>query len=233
MAVRGRIVIGRTDNSGQIGILRQTQFAHVFSEVRHAGLGESANSEAAAIAQVHFVCVHFENLLLGEALLHLQRNEGFGKLATPVAIGGKEEGPRDLHGDGARALVMLAGVPDVGPGRADDSNEIESAVLEKALVFRRKNRVHQHDWQVFVPYRTPLFARAVKQVGDQLWLNFGGVYFRATLERPDAANAPSAELHGQRVLSRKIRQLRGPNVPRIRLYGVLSDGVGIGLRSVY
>src|SRR5439155_2110000 len=127
--------LGGADDSGQVRAFRNGQLPHVFPEVRHAGFGKAANPEAAAIPQIHFVRVHFENSLLAEALLELQRNQGLGHLSPPVAVGREEEGPRHLHGDGARALVVLAGVPEVRPRGADDANEIKSAVLEKALVF--------------------------------------------------------------------------------------------------
>ena len=50
----------------------------VLAEIRHAGFGKSAYPEAAAVAQIYFIRVHLENLLLGEALLQLERKHGFG-----------------------------------------------------------------------------------------------------------------------------------------------------------
>ena len=166
MPVRRRIVIGRADDSRQVGAFRKRQLAHVFPEVRHTGFGEAANPEAAAIAQVHFIRVHLKDFLLAEALLQLQRNQGLGQLAPPVAVCGKKEGSRHLHSDGAGALIVLAGMADVRPSRAHDADEIKSAMLEKALVLRRKNGVHQHDREIFVTHRPAFFARAVKKIGN-------------------------------------------------------------------
>src|SRR5215470_265661 len=103
MAVRRRIIIGRADDSGQVRAFRKGQLPHVLSEVGYAGFRESANPEAAAISQIHFVRVHLEDSLLVEALLELQRNQSLGNLSLPVAVSGEKEGPRHLHGDGARA----------------------------------------------------------------------------------------------------------------------------------
>ena len=127
---------------------------------------------------------------------------------------------------------MLAGVADVRPRRAGDANEIKSAVLEEAFVFRRKDGIHQHDRKVFIPHRPPLFARAVKKIGDQFRLDFRRVHFRPALERPDAANALPPEFHGQRVLAPKIGQLRRPDIHRVPLHGVLPQRIWVGLRPV-
>src|SRR5215470_1697135 len=232
MAIRRGVVIGCANDSGEVCIFRQAKLAHVFSEVRHAGLGESTNAEAAPVAQIHFIGIHLEDLLFAKALLELQRNEGLGQLPAPVAVRGKEESPRHLHGNRAGSLIVFAGVLDITPRCASDANEIKSAVLEKAFVFRRKDGVHEHYREVIVAYRAPLFARAVEQIGDQLRLDFRCVKFGPALQRADAANALPAELHGQRVLPAEVGKLGWPDVHRITVYGVLAERVGIALRPV-
>ena len=64
MAVRGGIIIGRTNNSRQVSALRQGKLPHVLAKISNTRFGEAANSKTSAIAQIHFVGVQLENLLL-------------------------------------------------------------------------------------------------------------------------------------------------------------------------
>src|SRR2546421_9686 len=123
VTVSGRIIIWRANNSREVGAFRQPQLSQILSEVGHAGFRESANAKAPAVAQVNFVGVQLEDLLLVEALLELDRNHGFGELPPPVAIGRQKERARHLHRNGAGALIVLAAVPHVGPRGPHDADE--------------------------------------------------------------------------------------------------------------
>ncbi len=50
MAVRGGVVVGGADDTGEVGALGKTELAHVFAEVGDAGFGETTDAEAAAVA---------------------------------------------------------------------------------------------------------------------------------------------------------------------------------------
>src|SRR5439155_22994401 len=115
MAVRRGVVVGNANNSGKKSALGQRQLAQILSEIADAGFSKAADAEAATVAEVDFVRVHFENLFFIEALLEFEREHGFRDLATPVTIGGKEKRACDLHGDGACALQVRA-VAQVIPG---------------------------------------------------------------------------------------------------------------------
>src|SRR5215469_7430372 len=142
MTVRRRIVVGRTNDAGKRNAFGKGKLAKVFAEVGNTGLGETTNAEAAAIAKINFIGIQLENLLLCETLLELQRNHGLGEFAAPGALIGEEKGAPHLHGDGASTLVVAAAMAQVGPCRADNAHEVESAMLEEALVFGGKNGAH-------------------------------------------------------------------------------------------
>ena len=63
-ALGGRIAVGGADDARQERSLRNGQVANVLIEVGQRAFGKSVNGEAAAIAQIDFVGVQLENLLL-------------------------------------------------------------------------------------------------------------------------------------------------------------------------
>src|SRR5713226_8135238 len=106
----------------------------------------------------------------------------------------------------------------VRPGRTSNSNEVKSAMLEKALVFRRKNRIYQHHRQIFIPHGTPLLSRAVKEIGYQIGLDLRGIELTAPGKRFDASNALPTELHRQSIVPCKIGKFRWPDIHRAVLH---------------
>src|SRR6266446_175906 len=92
-------------------------------------------------------------------------------------------------------VIVLAGVPQVSPRCSRDANEVKTTVLEEALVFGGKNRVHQHYRQIFVAHRPALLTRAVEKIGNEFRLDFRGIQFRPPAKGFDGANALAAELH--------------------------------------
>src|SRR5258708_26794341 len=165
MAVRGGVIIWRADNSGQKRTLAQRQLPQVLAKVDHAGLRKTAHSETSAVTEIHLVRVHFKNALLGKALLEFEAQHGLGNFAAPIAVGGKEECASHLHGNGAGALQVGA-VAQVVPGCAEDSDEVESRMLEKALIFRGADRVDQDGRNIFVADRAALLSGTVKKIWD-------------------------------------------------------------------
>ena len=171
-------------------------------------------------------------MLLVEALLELDGNHGFGQLAPPIAIGRQKERARHLHGDGARALVVLAAVPHVGPRRSHDADEVKASMFEETLVLGGKNRVYQHYRQIFIAHGPPLLTRAVEKIGNEFRFDFRGIKLSAAGKRFDGSNALSTELNRQRIVPREIGKLRRPDIDRVRLHGELADGVCILYRAV-
>src|SRR5262249_11015740 len=132
MPVRRGVIVWRANNARQERALRKRELAQVFSKIRNAGLGKSSNAKAAPVAQTDFVRVHLENLFLVEALLQFEGKHRFGQFSTPVAVGGKEECPRDLHRDGAGTLQPRT-VAQVVPRRTEDPDEVKAGMLEESL----------------------------------------------------------------------------------------------------
>ena len=61
-----------------------------------------------AIAEINFVDVELENLVLAQLTFNLQRQENFVDLAREAAFAAEKEILRDLHGDGAAAGLNMA-----------------------------------------------------------------------------------------------------------------------------
>src|SRR5579872_1560704 len=137
MVLRSRIAIGRTDNSRQKRALPKVKFTNVFPEVRLSAFAEPANGEAPAIPEINIVGVELENLLFRKALVEFGRHQDFLQLAAPDTPRREEKRARHLHIDRTRALRLLA-APQVVKRRAEYAHEVQSAMLEKAFVLRRK-----------------------------------------------------------------------------------------------
>src|ERR1700730_2079272 len=136
MTVGRGIIIWGANNAGEVSAFRQSELPQILAKISDAGLGKAANPEAAAVAEINFVGIQFENLLLGETLLESERNHGFRYFAAKGALIAQEKSARHLHGNGAGALEMIAGMAQIRPGRAHDAHEIEAPVLKEALIFR-------------------------------------------------------------------------------------------------
>src|SRR5206468_459212 len=126
VTIGGRIVVRSANDSREVRAFRQRQLPQILPEIGDAGLRKSTNPKAPAVAQINFVGIQLEYLLLVEALLELDGNHGFGHLPPPIAFGREEERARYLHGNGASSLVVLAGVPQVGPRRSRDADEVKA-----------------------------------------------------------------------------------------------------------
>jgi hypothetical protein len=108
-----------------------------------------------AEAEIDFVQIEFEDLLLGIGALDLEREQRFLDLALERDLVGQKEVLGDLLGDGGGALRSTARavglhVEDAGAG---DAGEVEAVVLIEVLVLRRDEGVDHHlrdglDWDV-------------------------------------------------------------------------------------
>src|SRR5437879_12051534 len=102
---------------------------------------------------------------------------------------------------------MLAGVPQVGPRRSRDADEVKASVLEETLVLGGKNRVHQNYRQILIAHGPALLARAVKKIGNEFRLDFRGIKVCAAAKRLDGLNALSPGLYSQGIAAGNIRKL--------------------------
>src|ERR1700682_5228375 len=92
------------DESGQGCGVAQAQFVQIFVEVRARRLAKPVDAESAVPAEKNRVAVILQDLLLGQYLLQVQRNEHLYDLAFPTLVAAQPEISRELHGDGGRAL---------------------------------------------------------------------------------------------------------------------------------
>src|SRR5579864_3273 len=103
------------------------------------------------MSECNLVGVQSEDLRLGEAALDLDREHGLLHLALPVAVGGKEQVARELHGQRGRALDFASGF-DVTVGSADDAPEVYPGVTVEIFVFDRDQRVAEHRREIVVAH---------------------------------------------------------------------------------
>src|ERR1700733_5619831 len=212
VAVGGGVIVGRADDACEVGVFGERELAEIFSEVGDAGFGESADAKAAAIAEVNLVGIELEDLLLVEALLQLHSDHQLGELAAPGALVAEEERARDLHRDGARALIVVARVAQIGPRGADDANEVEAAMLEIAFVFGGNDRVDERRRNIVVANGTAFFAKRIEKVSYEFGLDVRGLEIVAAAERLNGADLFAAETDGDRIGGVEIGKPRRDDV---------------------
>ncbi len=159
--------------------------------------------EAAAVAKINFVGVKLKNLLLGEAVLELQRHHGLGDFAPQGPVRIEKEAARHLHRNRAAALHARA-VAQVRPGRSENAYGIEARMLEEAPVFHRKHGVTQNLGNVVVADGAALLARTVEEAGQQFRFHIRRIDCRARIHRANLLNIRAAEIHHQAVFSAEI-----------------------------
>ena len=144
-----------------------------------------------------------EDFLLGELPLDADRQNPLLELAHQGSVPGQEVLPGDLLGDGAAALLGLAGVEDEqqdGPQRA---LVVDARMLEKAVVLGRQHRLDDHRRHVLQGNRRAPFA----ELGDQ---------------------PPVAAVDGQRNLNPDVPQLFGLGKSRRHIEVASGDQRGDG-----
>ena len=97
------------------------------------GRGESVR----ALAEIDLVDIELEYLVLGEAVLDLEREQHLVKFARKGFFLGQKKIARNLHGDGAGTLARPAG-HEIRQRGANDTDIIDPAVLVKPLVLGRE-----------------------------------------------------------------------------------------------
>ena len=93
--------------------------------------------------QIHLVCVHGEDLGLGEVSLDLDGHQGFLDFAPEALLGRQEELSAELLGEGAGPLssTPLGEVRDRGP---HDAQDIDAPVALEMAVLDGDDRVPEH-----------------------------------------------------------------------------------------
>ena len=129
---------GRARNTRQRRGLGQTQFIRMLAEVE---LRRSFKTKV-AVAQIHLVGVHGEDLGLGEVALNLDGQQHFLEFSTKALVGRQEKHLAELLGQGAGAL-RLAPLQNILAGGAEDAEDIHSPMALEMPVLNGDHRVAQ------------------------------------------------------------------------------------------
>ena len=123
----------------QIGRFRDREFVHRFVEIDQRRGGDAVGAEA----EIDFVEIEFEDLVLRIGALDAHRQQGFLDLAGERHLVGQKEVLRDLLGDRRRALRTAVGavILRVEHRGARHAGEVDAAVLVEILVLGREERV--------------------------------------------------------------------------------------------
>src|SRR5580693_2512 len=211
VAFRGRIAIGRADNSSDERFFSEIELADVLAEIRFGRFAESPNGETAAVAEIHLVGVQLENLLFRIALVDLDGHQDFLQLPRPFALGGEKKAARHLHVNGAGALSLLAAA-QIRESRAKDTDNIQSAVFEESLVFRGEHGIHHVLGKIVEANHAAFFAGTIEEVGDQLGLDIRSDARGVVGKLQDPGDRAAGETHAEGVPTLEIRVARRPNI---------------------
>ena len=119
-----------------------------------------------AMAEEDLVDVEFQDLVLGELALDLQREQDLVELADVGLLPGEEEVAGHLHGDGAAPGPLLPGADEV-QHRTGQALPVDPGVLEVPVVLAREECLDEPlRHLVEAQRRAPLLA----ELGDQLAL---------------------------------------------------------------
>ncbi len=121
---------------GEIGDLGDGEFVHGLVEIVQRGGGDAVIAEA----EVDFVKVKLENLVLGIGGLDAQAQQDLADLALDRAVRAQQEVLGDLLGDGRGALDVPVALQK-HDRRAHDALGIEAAMAVEILVFGRDEGV--------------------------------------------------------------------------------------------
>ncbi len=95
-----------------------------------------------AVAEVHLVEIHLENLLLRVQVLEVRGHDHFPELATVSLAAVQEHQPRQLLRDGTAALGAAARL-QVLQERTADPDGIDAAVIEEPLILDRDDGLEE------------------------------------------------------------------------------------------
>ena len=129
--VVGRGSLGQPGEHGGFG---EVQLRQGPAEIGLRGRGEAVG----ALPEINLVDVEFENLVLGQIVLDLHRQQGLAELAREGLFAGQEEVAGHLHGDRAGAFPRA---PEIGEDGAGNAGIVHSAMVVECVVLRRQDRL--------------------------------------------------------------------------------------------
>jgi hypothetical protein len=137
--IHGRgITRGRLDEPREKRRLFDREIARMLAEVPARGRLDAVE----AIAEVHLVQVHLEDVVLGVDALDVRGEDDLLQLAAERLVAREEALARELLRDGA-APFGAAAFLQVVHDRGGDADEVDAVVLVKALVLDRDDRLDE------------------------------------------------------------------------------------------
>ena len=127
------------------------------------------NTEAPQVAQINAVGVILEDLLFGERVLQVHRDQGLGNLAAPASLLSQPQRARKLlreRGGALRSPPLLR----IHPGRAKNTRRIEAPVMKEAFVLGGEDGIHQHFRDLAPVNKQLFFAAVIEEVRDDFGL---------------------------------------------------------------
>jgi hypothetical protein len=149
----------RLGQPGEHRALRERQLADglVVVDLR------SGAEAVGALSEVDLVEIQLQDLVLGQAVLDLEREQRLVQLSRERLFRGEKEVARHLHGDRARALAA-ASRDDVRVRRAHHADVVDPGVLVEALVLDRDDGVLQVGGDLgYGHHRAPFLAELADQ----------------------------------------------------------------------
>src|SRR5260370_3637251 len=168
------------------------------------------NGETAAISEINFIRIEFENLRLSETMFELEGHHGLGDLAPEGSVDAGEKAARHLHRDRASALDASA-VAHISTCGAENTRGIEAGMLEETPVFDGKHGFAQQLGNVIEVHVPALLARTVEQTAQEFRLDLGGINGRACVQHANFLDLVPAESDHKPVFAAKIRLTRSAN----------------------
>src|SRR5208282_4731971 len=171
--VKGIQAAGALNEPGEQGALRKVKLAYILAEVILRRFAEAIDGKTADLPERNFIRVHGEDLVLIEAMLEDDADDGLARLARVGALGREEESARKLLRKSGRSLLVAVKVEDVVAHRAQNAPIIDAAVLKESAVFNGDDGVHEILWNLVVGEQAALGSlRALTQPGDKQRLEF-------------------------------------------------------------
>ena len=147
---------GYPGNDGRIG---QADRVERLAEIGLRGGGHTVGM----VAEKRGIEEDVEDFFLGEFPLDAQRKNPLLEFSNQRPVAGEKVLAGDLLGDGAAALVTLAGIENEQQDRPQRALVVDARMLEEAIVLRREHGLDDHRRHVFEVDRYAPFA----ELGDQ------------------------------------------------------------------
>ena len=124
------------------------------------------------MTQIDLIQIEVKDLLLGERVLDPVGQDHFADLSAKVSLRRKQEGFCDLLGDGA-ATLDNASRAEVGNARANHAGEVDPAMLEELVVFRRNKGAHDDFGDLLIGNDIAAFLEELSE--RRVFLGIGGI----------------------------------------------------------